>query len=97
MNRFELLRPSGVVAAGVRLDDGRAIIRWRGPRTSMVVWPAYADAIEVHSHDGRTHIIDGGAIHGPDRGAIVAAVDLVEETLTEAFRRARRPEPETTP
>lgn len=63
--RFELHRdldvsgPSGtgVVADGVRLSDGRAVVRWRGDRPSTVFWPDYGHAVAVHGHGGLTRFL----------------------------------------
>ncbi|MGH1563021.1 hypothetical protein [Mumia sp. DW29H23] len=69
MRRFTLERTRdvsgvsgiGTVAEGVMFSDGSAVIRWRGPKSSTVVWPSIQDAMDVHGHGGATTIawIDG--------------------------------------
>jgi hypothetical protein len=44
----------GFVAEGILLDDGRAVVHWRGDKPSYVIWPAFDNAVAVHSHNGST-------------------------------------------
>lgn len=48
---------TGLVATGVRFDDGTVVIRWRGDLPSTVVWPSIEAAEKVHGHGGKTHIV----------------------------------------
>ncbi|MFI9203317.1 hypothetical protein [Streptomyces sp. NPDC053048] len=45
---------TGIVAEGVLFTDGTAVIRWRGPHASTVIWASLDDALAVHGHDGAT-------------------------------------------
>lgn len=44
----------GIVADGVVFGDGATVVHWRGDVTSTSVWSSFADAIQVHGHDGAT-------------------------------------------
>jgi hypothetical protein len=62
LRRFLLVRDEdvtgvsglGTVAEGVQFSDGRAVVCWRGERSSTVVWNNIEDAIAVHGHGGKT-------------------------------------------
>lgn len=65
MRRFKLLRHvdhsgvsgTGLVAEGVVFGDGKAVVHWRGPYASIVVWDNIEHAIEVHGHGGGTELV----------------------------------------
>lgn len=48
---------TGDVAEGVLFTDGTVAIRWRGERTSTVVWSSLADVEAIHGHGGKTRIV----------------------------------------
>jgi len=64
MRRFHLVRhrdPSGIsgtgiVADGVQFRDGQVVVRWRGERSSTVIWPGIEDVQAIHGHGGATTI-----------------------------------------
>jgi hypothetical protein len=72
MRRFQLLRQhdvtgvsgEGVVAEGVRLDDGTAVVHWLGDKPSFVLWPDYEHAVAVHGHHGLTAFVPGAEVDG---------------------------------
>lgn len=47
---------TGVVAEGVAFTDGRAVVRWLGDHSSIVVWENMSDAMAVHGHGGNTRL-----------------------------------------
>jgi len=63
--RFQLERDTGVsgvsgtgtVADGITFPDGTTVVRWRGERSSTVVWPSIGDAEAIHGHGGATRIV----------------------------------------
>ncbi len=65
MRRFELHRDTditgvsgtGVVARGVKFDDGVTVIRWVGDKPSTVIWQHFDDAVSIHGHDGATRFV----------------------------------------
>lgn len=69
MHTFELHRDvdvsgvsgTGIVADGAVFPDGVTVIRWRGDRSSTVVWPRLEDAEAIHGHGGATRIVWTGA------------------------------------
>jgi hypothetical protein len=87
-HRFELRRDTdvsgvsgeGVVADGVRLDSGLAVVRWHGAMPSYVLWPDYEHAVAVHGHGGLTRFVDSG--HVPLRPA-QALHGIVRRSLTD--------------
>lgn len=46
----------GRVAEGVLFTDGRAVLRWTLPISTIGVYTSVADLIAVHGHDGRTRL-----------------------------------------
>ena len=48
---------TGSVAHGVQFADGQVVIRWLGASPSTVVWASLDDAMKVHGHDGKTHLV----------------------------------------
>jgi len=48
---------TGSVAHGVQFADGQVVIRWLGPSPSTVVWNSLDDAMKVHGHGGKTHVV----------------------------------------
>lgn len=64
MKRFVLQRDrddtgvsgTGVVAEGVQLSDGRVVIRWFGPDSSIVIWGDMGSVLRVHGHKGATRL-----------------------------------------
>ena len=64
MRRFYLQRDEdvsgvsggGIVAEGVALADGTAVLRWLGERRSTVVWSSIDDALAIHGHGGATRV-----------------------------------------
>jgi hypothetical protein len=64
MRRFALVRHhdisgisgTGIVADGVRFADGQVVLRWRGERSSTVIWPSMEDVIYIHGHGGHTSV-----------------------------------------
>jgi hypothetical protein len=48
---------TGTVAHGVQFADGQVVIRWLGTSPSTVVWNSLGDAMRVHGHDGKTHVV----------------------------------------
>lgn len=64
MRRFQLHRDvdvsgvsgTGVVADGVVFPDGTVALRWRGARSSTVVWGSIDDVEAVHGHGGATRL-----------------------------------------
>lgn len=48
---------TGIVADGVEFPDGACVIRWRGERQSIVVWPSIDDVEAIHGHGGATQIV----------------------------------------
>lgn len=93
MIRFELHRDDdvtgvsgdGIVADGIRLPDGRAVLRWRGPRSSTVLWRSMEHAVAVHGHDGATRVVDAGEVPADRQSAILAAVDTAQRALDECL------------
>ena len=65
VRRFELCRNFditgvsgvGIVARGVRFDDGVTVIRWVGDIPSTVIWQQFEDAVAIHGHDGATRFV----------------------------------------
>jgi hypothetical protein len=47
---------TGIVAEGVLMSDGRAVVRWLGKNSSIVIWDNLNDAIQVHGHRGATRL-----------------------------------------
>ena len=64
MRLFHLVRQTdstgisgtGIVAEGVVYGDGTVIMRWRGPHTSIAIWPSVQQMLNVHGHYGDTRI-----------------------------------------
>ncbi len=48
---------TGTVAHGVQFADGTTVLRWLGASPSTVVWASLDDAMKVHGHDGKTHLV----------------------------------------
>lgn len=48
---------TGRVADGVLWTNGKVTIQWRGEHSSIVNWDQLYSAIEIHGHDGLTHIV----------------------------------------
>lgn len=86
MIRFELHRDldvtgasgPGIVADGIRLPDGRAVVRWRGARSSTVLWSNYDDAVAIHGHGGHTRFVDTHTVAEVEWPGITEAVDALE-------------------
>lgn len=64
--RFFLVRESdvtgvsggGVVASGVRFQDGKVAVRWIvGHDRSTVVWDSVDSCMAIHGHDGATRLV----------------------------------------
>jgi hypothetical protein len=91
VRRFEIHRDAdvsggfGVVADGVRLADGRAVVRWRGGRPSSVFWPCYEHAVAVHGHDGLTRFVDVGPVPEAEVVGVMAAVVAAGAALGMVF------------
>lgn len=47
---------TGIVAEGVLLSDGRALVRWLGQNSSIVMWNGLQELINVHGHGGHTRL-----------------------------------------
>ncbi|ATL72550.1 hypothetical protein CRH09_39660 (plasmid) [Nocardia terpenica] len=49
----------GIVANGVEWPDGRATIRWcvPGKPSSTTDFDSVPDLIDIHGHDGATHVL----------------------------------------
>lgn len=47
---------TGIVAEGVLMTDGRAVVRWLGKNSSIVIWDNLSDAMQVHGHRGATRL-----------------------------------------
>lgn len=45
---------TGTVADGVVWPDGKVALCWRGPHSSIAVWPDLDTAMEIHGHGGMT-------------------------------------------
>lgn len=45
---------TGVVAYGVRFEDGTVVIRWRGETRSTKIYDSMDDVVEIHSHGDGT-------------------------------------------
>ena len=62
MRRFEMIRTidvtgasgTGRVAEGVQFGNGKVVICWLTPRSSIVIWDTIVDAVAIHGHDGLT-------------------------------------------
>jgi hypothetical protein len=76
---------TGVVADGVRLADGRAIVRWRGERSSVVFWARFDDAVVIHGHDGSTRFVEVGVVPEVERPGVLAAVEGAQLALSMVF------------
>ncbi|MBB1153510.1 hypothetical protein [Amycolatopsis dendrobii] len=48
---------TGIVADGVVWPGGKVTIVWRGPHSSIVIWPDLETALAVHGHDGATKAV----------------------------------------
>lgn len=48
---------TGDVADGVLWPDGSCVIRWRGERSSVVLWKSIDDAEAINGHEGRTRVV----------------------------------------
>lgn len=91
--RFELHRDvdttgasgTGIVADGLRLTDGRTVVRWRGDRSSTVLWGSYADAVAVHGHDGCTRFVDTAEVSESDEDGLISTVDAIQLAAGMAF------------
>lgn len=65
MRRFELHRdedPSGVsgigvVAQGVRFDDGTCVLRWLSQHRSTALYASAKHIELIHGHQGRTRLV----------------------------------------
>jgi hypothetical protein len=67
---------TGVVAEGVRLDDGTAVVRWLGDKPSYVLWPDYEHAVAVHGHHGLTVFVPGDDVDGTRAAELRLLVDV---------------------
>lgn len=47
---------TGVVAEGTLFSDGRAIVRWCGDNSSIVMWNDLDQLLKVHGHGGATRL-----------------------------------------
>lgn len=47
---------TGHIADGVLWPSGQVTICWRGEHSSIVIWPALANVLAIHSHDGATRV-----------------------------------------
>lgn len=65
MKLFELHRDedetgvsgTGVVAQGVIFDNGRCSLTWLTAHTSVATYDSIADVIAIHSHGGKTRVV----------------------------------------
>lgn len=65
MRRFILQREhdesgvsgTGVVAEGVELTCGKAILTWLGPQGAVAVYDSMKNVEAVHGHEGKTKIV----------------------------------------
>lgn len=58
---------TGIVAEGTLFSDGRAIVRWCGNNSSIVLWNNLDELLKVHGHDGQTRLrwLDTDTAHQP--------------------------------
>lgn len=47
---------TGIVAEGAVLSDGRAVVRWLGANSSIVLWDNLTELLNVHGHNGHTRL-----------------------------------------
>jgi hypothetical protein len=65
MRRFELHRDvdetgvsgTGMVAQGVRFDDGRCAMRWLTDTASTACYDSALDVEVIHGHNGKTRVV----------------------------------------
>jgi len=50
---------TGIVARGIILPSGKAIIEWTSFHTSIAIYNNIEDVNSIHGHDGATEIIMG--------------------------------------
>lgn len=63
--RFQLVRDEdvsgvssvGIVAEGVVVVGGAAVLRWRGSCSSTGVYESVEDVERIHGHGGRTRVV----------------------------------------
>jgi hypothetical protein len=87
MRTFELVRQedvtgvsgTGVVAYGVRFDDGQIMMRWATAHRSTTVYENIQTLIKIHGHEGKTLVRWLGAF---GRGLTAAVMDDMENVLT---------------
>ncbi len=46
----------GIVAQGVRFDDGTVALRWLTATRSTAIYNSVEDLIQIHGHDGMTKV-----------------------------------------
>lgn len=47
---------TGVVAQGVRFDDGTVALRWLTVTRSTAIYASMVDLVQIHGHDGATKV-----------------------------------------
>lgn len=55
---------TGIVARGVRLLSGQAIMEWQTQHQSMGLYPDLTTLLKVHGHGGKTRLFIGTAGFG---------------------------------
>jgi len=50
---------TGIVARGVILPSGKAVMEWTSFHTSLGVFDRFEDVEKIHGHEGKTEVVVG--------------------------------------